>query len=58
LGSRRKPSFSEEKEAKKLLSLRPHEDRGLGRKSRGSPQDIKVFWFFSSEKNFLPYGAS
>jgi hypothetical protein len=48
-------SFSEEKEAKRLLFLRPRNDPGHGL-DRGSGGEIKVFWFFSSEKNtFLSF---
>jgi hypothetical protein len=45
-------SFSEEKEAKRLLFLRHFYDRGHGRDVAAAPE-IKVFWFFSSEKNSL-----
>jgi hypothetical protein len=43
-------SFSEEKEAKRLLFLRLRTDTVCGLDGwRGG--DVKVFWFFSSEKN-------
>jgi hypothetical protein len=45
-------SFSEEKEAKRLLFLRQRHDAGHVL-YRGSGGEIKVFWFFSSEKNIL-----
>jgi hypothetical protein len=47
-------SFSEEKEAKRLLFLRQRKDTGHGL-DRGRGGEVKVFWFFSSEKNILPY---
>jgi hypothetical protein len=46
-GGKERPSFSEEKEAKRLLFLRLRIDRGYGTE-RGSGGDIKVFCFFSS----------
>jgi hypothetical protein len=45
-------SFSEEKEAKRLLFSAPRIDRGHGR-GVGRAPEIKVFWFFSSEKNIF-----
>jgi hypothetical protein len=45
-------SFSEEKEAKRLLFLRSRQDPGHGL-DHGTRGEIKVFWFFSSEKNIL-----
>jgi hypothetical protein len=52
------PSFSEEKEAKRLLFLASSRiDPGHGLEL-GSSGDIKVFCFFSSEKkNFFHFGA-
>jgi hypothetical protein len=49
---KRSSSFSEEKEAKRLLFLRQRQDAGHGL-HRGRGGGIKVFWFFSSEKNIL-----
>jgi hypothetical protein len=52
-------SFSEEKEAKRLLF--PAAPATCFRPSPGSSnrrQKIKVFWFFSSEKNFLLQSAA
>jgi hypothetical protein len=46
-------SFSEEKEAKRLLCPVLRHDPGHGL-DLGSGGGIKVFWFFSSEKNILP----
>jgi hypothetical protein len=53
-------SFSEEKEAKRLLFWRSRQDPVPFLKrwvlDRGSGGELKVFWFFSSEKNtFLSY---
>jgi hypothetical protein len=45
-------SFSEEKEAKRLLCLRRRQVPGHGLDG-GSATTVKVFWFFSSEKNFF-----
>jgi len=55
-------SFSEEKEAKRLLFLRQRSDPGPFLKYRGldlgSGGEVKVFCFFSSEKkDFLLFGA-
>ncbi len=51
-------SFSEEKEAKRLLFLRLRGVPGYGHDT-GSCGDIKVFCFFSSEKKaFLSYSAA
>jgi hypothetical protein len=47
-------SFSEEKEAKRLLFWRSPIDTGHGRRV-GIPPDIKVFCFFSSEKKGFLY---
>jgi hypothetical protein len=47
-------SLSEEKEAKRLYFWRSHIDPGRGLE-RGSSGEIKVFWFFSSEKNILAF---
>jgi hypothetical protein len=48
-------SFSEEKEAKRLLFLRLRQDT-RHELDRWLCSDIKVFWFFFSKKNaFLPY---
>jgi hypothetical protein len=53
-----RPSFSEEKEAKRLLFLRLRNDRGHGL-DRGRGGNIKVFCFFSSEKKgFLQNDAA
>jgi hypothetical protein len=46
-------SFSEEKEAKRLLFRRQRQVSGRGL-DLGSGGEVKVFWFFSSEKNSLP----
>jgi hypothetical protein len=40
------------KRTKRLLSLRKRHLTGHGRE-RGSGGEVKVFWFFSSEKNML-----
>jgi len=48
-----KSSFSEEKEAKRLLFPALRQDPGHGL-DPGSGGRTKVFWFFSSEKNILP----
>jgi hypothetical protein len=45
-------SFSEEKEAKRLL-FSALAARLVSWFDRGSGAKIKVFWFFSSEKNIL-----
>jgi hypothetical protein len=50
---REESSFSEEKEAKRLLFL-PTRDYPWHVHHRGSGGDIKVFCFFSSEKKSLP----
>jgi hypothetical protein len=50
---KKESSFSEEKEAKRLLFLRLHIDPGHGL-DRGGGEEIKVFWFSSSEKNIPP----
>jgi hypothetical protein len=41
------------KRSKRLLRLRQRQHSGHG-PDRGSGGGIKVFWFFSSEKNILP----
>jgi len=63
----RKALFSEEKvepalrEAKDFHVLRQRHDAGPFLKrwvpDRGSGGEVKVFWFFSSEKNILPFGS-
>jgi hypothetical protein len=45
-------SFSEEKEAKRLLFSGSSQLSGHGR-DLSAGAEIKVFWFFSSEKNTL-----
>jgi hypothetical protein len=40
------------KRSKRLLPLRQRHDAGHGL-DRGSRGELKVFWFFSSEKNSL-----
>jgi hypothetical protein len=45
------PSFLK-KRSKRLLLFRSRIERGHGRRVGGAPE-IKVFWFFSSEKNIL-----
>jgi hypothetical protein len=51
------PSFSEEKEAKRLYFPRPAQPSGQVRNGHAGG-NIKVFWFFSSEKNvfLVPLG--
>jgi hypothetical protein len=41
------------KRTKRLFILRQRTDPGHGRRGATSA-DVKVFWFFSSEKNILP----
>jgi len=54
-----RPSFSEEKEAKRLLFLRQRQDAGPFLKRWGldrvSGGEVKVFCFFSSEKKDFSY---
>jgi hypothetical protein len=49
---KKESSFFEEKEAKRLLFRRPRQVSGHGL-NLGSGGEIKVFWFFSSEKNIF-----
>jgi hypothetical protein len=42
------------KRSKRLLFLRQLHDAGHGL-DRGSGGEVKVFWFFSSEKNILDF---
>ncbi len=47
-----RPSFSEEKEAKRLLFRRLRQDLGMA-SIVAAAEKVKVFWFFSSEKNIF-----
>jgi len=53
-GRKEESSFSEEKEAKRLLFLRQRQDAGHGL-NLGSGGEVKVFCFFSSEKKDFSY---
>jgi len=49
---KKESSFSEKKEAKRLLCLRLLTESVYGL-DRGSSAEVKVFWFFFSKKNFF-----
>jgi hypothetical protein len=53
-GRKEESSFSEEKEAKRLLFLRQRQNAGHGL-DRVSGGEVKVFCFFSSEKKDFSY---
>jgi hypothetical protein len=53
--SKQESSFLK-KRSKRLLFRRPRQDPGHGL-DLGSGGELKVFWFFSSEKNTFPGGS-
>jgi len=54
MGEGRKHFFFEKKK-QKTLTYRPHYHRGRPTTRRNGSQEAKVFWFFFSKKNILPF---